>query len=193
MFLLINMAIIPFTITPSIDVLHQFFLSSVMTSMLLGIVLISNNIFDEDAMDGSLDQYQVFGVPIYIIYLSKVVSLSFEFILIISAAFACAAIFYTIEPALMIKIWLVSVLAVPLLMSISIFGAMLTINLKKTAAIAIFLVFPLLISALIMLSLAINKILITGDIIAARAYVEISFGVTILLVPVLSILVKYLR
>ena len=193
MFLLVNMAIIPLTITPSVELLHQLFLPSIMTSMLLGVVLISNHVFDEDAADGTLDQYQIFGVPVYIIYLSKVVSLTVEFILLISIALLCSSLFYMIEFSLIFKIWIAIIFAIPLLMSVSVFGAMLTINLKKNAAIAILLTFPLLISVLIMISLAVNQILITGILMTASAYIEINLGITILSIPILCMLTKYLR
>ena len=193
LFLLVNMAIVPFTINPTTETLHQFFLSVIMTSMLLGIVLITNHIFDEDSTDGSLDQYQIFGLPIYIIYLSKVISVSCEFALIMSFAFIGAALFYAIEMELIWKIWLVVILAIPLFASISVFGAMLTINLRKTSAIAILLIFPLLISALILLSLAIDKILVVNSLQAAFSYVEMNLGFTLLLTPLLCVLVKYLQ
>ena len=49
------MAIFPFTISPNLDVLNQLFLSAIMTSMLLGIVLTTNHIFDEDASDDEVN------------------------------------------------------------------------------------------------------------------------------------------
>ncbi len=193
MFLLVNMSIVPLTITPSVEMLHQFFLPSVITGMIFGIVLISNHVFDEDALDGSLEQYQLFGLPIYIIYLSKVIAVSIEFALIISVAFICASLLYAIELELIIKIWLVAILTIPLLVSVSIFGAMLTFNLKKNSAIAILLVFPLLMSVLILLSLAVDKILLTESFKNASAYIEINLGITILSIPILCLLVRYLR
>ena len=50
-FLLVNIAIFPFTISPDPTILSQLFLSVIMTSMLLGIVLITSHIFDEDIND----------------------------------------------------------------------------------------------------------------------------------------------
>jgi len=98
-----------------------------------------------------------------------------------------------IEFSLIFKIWIAIIFAIPLLMSVSVFGAMLTINLKKNAAIAILLTFPLLISVLIMISLAVNQILITGILMTASAYIEINLGITILSIPILCMLTKYLR
>ena len=164
-----------------------------MTTILLGVVLISNNIFDEDIIDGTFDQYQAFGLPMFVIYLSKVITTILEFIVIISIAFICASLFYIINFSLMFKIWSIILLSVPLLVSVSIFGALLTINLNNNTAVAILLVFPLLISALIILSLALNTVLLTESFFAASAYIEINFGITILSIPILCILVSYLK
>ncbi len=193
MFLLINMSIVPFTISANEAMVHQFFLANIITSMILCIVLMTNHTFDEDAIDGTLDQYHVFGLPIYVIYLSKVIAASVEFILIISAAFICAALLYDIDAKLILWIWICAALTTPLLLSVGVFGSMLTINLKKNSTISVLLVFPLLMSALILLCLAVNDILLTKNFEAAKSYVEINIGLTILLTPILSLLVKYLR
>lgn len=193
LFLLLNMAIVPLTISPDIASLHQLFLPTAMTTILLGVVLISNNIFDEDIIDGTFDQYQAFGLPIFIIYLSKVIAIILEFIVIISIAFICASLFYIINFSLILKIWSVILLSLPLLVSVSIFGSLLTINLHNNTAVAILLVFPLLISGLIILSLALNTVLATESFFAASAYIEINFGITILSIPILCVLVSYLK
>jgi heme exporter protein B len=193
LFLLLNMAIVPLTISPDIELLHQLFLPTAMTSMLLGVVLISNNIFDEDIIDGTFDQYQAFGLPMFVIYLSKVIITILEFIVIISIALICASLFYIIDFYLMLKIWSVILFSAPLLVSISIFGALLTINLNNNTAVVILLVFPLLISVLIILSLALNAVLTTDSFLAASSYIEINFGITILSIPILCILVTYLK
>ena len=192
-FLLINMSIVPFTINPNSESLNLIFLSVIMTSMLLGIVLVSNHIFDEDLADGSFDQYQMFGLPMFAIYLSKVIAVSCEFALIITIIFPCMALLYAIPLLVMFKILLIMICCVPLLTSVSVFGALLTANIKKNTAISILLIFPLLISILIILSLAAGKILTTGDFISALPFVEINIGITIILLPVLCVLVKYLR
>ncbi len=192
-FLLVNMAIFPFTISPDPAVLSQLFLSAIMTSMLLGIVLTTNHIFDEDASDGSLDQYLVSGVSMPIIYLSRVIAVSIEFAFIISVIFPTLALFYAIDFSLLVKIWLLLLLSIPLLASIGIFGSLLTINLRKSSAVSILLIFPLLISALIILSLASGRILTTAEFNSAIAYVEMNLGLTMLLIPVLCWLTKYLR
>jgi heme exporter protein B len=193
LFLLVNIVIFPFTVNPSSEILSQLFLSVIMTSMLLGIVLITNHIFDEDASDGSLDQYLIFGIPMHLIYLSKVIAISIEFMLMLTFIFPFTAIFYSIEFYIIIKIWLVMLLSVPLITSISIFGSMLTINLRKNSAISILLIFPLLISSLISLSLAAERILSSGILSASLPYIEMNLGLTIILIPALCWLSKYLQ
>lgn len=194
MFLLVNISIFPFTMNlDSTNVLDQFFLSVIMTSMLLGIVLITSHIFDEDAKDGSLDQYLVFGIPFYVVYLSKMVMASIEFILIMTIILPISALFYSIDYNVIYKIWLAIVLSTPLLSSISVFGAMLTINLHKNSAVAILLTFPLLISTLIILSLSAGKIISTANFMEAMPYLEMNIGLTLLLIPPLCWLSKYLR
>ena len=192
-FLLVNMAIFPFTISPNLDVLNQLFLSAIMTSMLLGIVLTTNHIFDEDASDGSLDQYLVSGVTMPIIYLSRVIAVSIEFALVLSIVFPALVLLYAIDFSLLIKIWILLLLSIPILTSIGIFGSLLTINLRKSSAVSILLIFPLLISALIILSLASGRILATAEFSSSLAYMEMNLGFTMLLVPVLCWLTKYLR
>jgi heme exporter protein B len=177
----------------STNVLDQFFLSVIMTSMLLGIVLITSHIFDEDAKDGSLDQYLVFGVPFYVVFLSKMIMASIEFILIMTIILPIAALFYSIDFNIIWKIWLAIVLSIPLLSSISVFGAMLTINLHKNSAVAILLTFPLLVSTLIILSLSAGRIITTSNFIEALPYLEMNIGLTLLLIPPLCWLSKYLR
>lgn len=194
MFLLVNISIFPFTMNlDSTNVLDQFFLSVIMTSMLLGIVLITSHIFDEDAKDGSLDQYLVFGVPFYVVFLSKMIMASIEFILIMTIILPIAALFYSIDFNIIWKIWLAIVLSIPLLSSISVFGAMLTINLHKNSAVAILLTFPLLVSTLIILSLSAGRIITTSNFIEALPYLEMNIGLTLLLIPPLCWLSKYLR
>ena len=191
-FLLINVAIFPFTVSPDLEILNQFFLSVIMTSILLGIVLMTSHVFDEDINDGSLSQYLVFGIPMHIIYLSKVMALSLEFILIITFVIPFMALFYSVPFNILANIWLVIILSIPLLTSVSIFGAILTINIRKNAAISIVLVFPLLISALIILSLAAGKILSTGVLNSSFSYIEMNLGLTLLLIPILSWLTNQL-
>ena len=194
MFLLVNMSIFPFTMSHNYtDNLDQFFLSVIMTSILLGIVLITNHIFDEDAKDGSLDQYLVFGVAFRTIFLSKVISVSIEFILIISLILPIAGLFYAISFSLIWKICIAIILSVPLLSAISVFGAILTINLHKNSTITILIIFPLLISALIILSLATGKIIETSNFIASLPYLEMNLGLTLLLIPPLCWLAKHLK
>ena len=193
MFLLVNMSIFPFTMNlDSSDILSQFFLSVIMTSMLLGIVLITSHIFDEDANDGSLDQYAIFGVKFYIVFLSKVIITSVEFVLIISVSLPLAALFYSVPFDIIWKIWLAIILSTPLLASISVFGAILTINFHKNSTVAILLTFPLLISALIILSLAAGRIIETSNFIEALPYLEMNLGLACLLIPPLCWLAKHL-
>lgn len=192
-FLLINISIVPFTINPNVESLNLIFLSVIMTSMLLAVVLLTNHIFDEDLADGSLDQYQMFGLPMFAIYLSKVITVSCEFSLIIIIIFPCMALLYAIPFITMFKILLTTLCYVPLLTSISSFGSLLTANIKKNSAIAILLIFPLLISVLIILSLAVGKIIATGYFSTALPFIEMNLGITIILLPILCVLVKYLK
>ncbi len=97
LFLLINITIFPFTVNPNPEVLNQLFISVIMTSILLCLVLTAHHIFDEDVNDGSFNQYLVFGIPIHIIYLSKVIAVSIEFALIITIIFPFSVIFYAIS------------------------------------------------------------------------------------------------
>lgn len=191
-FLLINMVIFPFTVNPDLVEISQLFISVIMTSLLLGIVLITNHIFDEDIKDGSFDQYLVFGAPMHKIYLSKVIAGSIEFALIITIILPFVTLFYAIEFVLIIKIWLLLLLSVPLLSSISIFGALLTMNFKRNTAISILLVFPLLISVLIILSLSAIALLFNSNFDLAMSYIEMNIGLTMLLIPALCWLSKYL-
>lgn len=192
-FLIINMAIIPFTIEPNAESLPHFYLSSIMSSMLLASVLITHNIFDEDFSDGSFDQYQVFGVPIYIIYLSKVIAVTLELALIICIVFPISSLFYAIALQLSLKILLATILAIPLLMGISVFGALLTANIEKSSVISILLIFPLLISCLILLSLAGANILASDNFTAAAPFIEMNFGLSLLLLPLLCLMARFLK
>jgi len=192
-FLLINITLFAFTITPEPNILHQFFLSVIMTSILLLIVLMSNNVFDEDVHDGSLNQYLLFGVPMYLIYLSKVIAITFQFAFITLVVFPCIGLFYAIEFNILVKIWMIILLSIPLLASIGVFGGILTINLNKNSVISILLVFPLFISSLIILSLAISKVIATGDLNSAMSFIEMNLGFSFLLIPILSWLTGYFR
>ena len=193
LFLFINMIVFPFTISTNQDSYSVYFLSSVITSTLLAIVLITNNVFDEDVKDGSLNQYIVFGVPFYVIYLSKVIAAIVEFALIICIVLPIMAIFYKVEFELIYQIIILVLLSIPLLSSVSIFGAMLTMNISRSSATAILLIFPLLISALIVLSLATTEIMNGSEFIIAFSYIKINIGLTLLLVPPLAWLSKYLK
>lgn len=192
MFLLVNMTILPFTISPSPEILGKFFISSIMTSILLGMVLITNHIFDEDSRDGTLNQFLTFGIPHHIIYLSKVIAASIEFILIITIIMPVIALFYMISFEVIWKIWLAILLSIPLLSSISVFGSMLTINLAKNSVITILLIFPLLISALIILSLASGEIINMQEFSRGFSYLKMNIGFTLLLLPLLCWLSKHL-
>lgn len=193
-FLLINMSIFPFTMKLGSErILDHLFLSIVMTSMLLGIVLITSHIFDEDANDGSIDQYLTFGVKFYMIYLSKVIVSAIEFALITALAFPLAGLFYSVSLDLVWKIWLAVLLSTPILASVTVFGSMLTINLHKNSAVSVLLMFPLLISALIILSLAAGKIIDTASFTASWPYLEMNIGLGLLIIPLLCWLSKHLH
>lgn len=191
LFLLINVAIFPFTINPTKEILHQLFLSVIMTSIILVTVLINNNSFDEDAQDGSFDQYRIFGVSESTIYLSKVIVASIEFALIISITLPFFSIFYQIEPKVIFKIWASILLSAPLILSISIFGSFLTKNLSKNTSISILLSFPLLISSLINLSLSSEKIFNGYD--NHFTYTGINLGLSLVIMPMLYWLSKFLK
>ena len=192
LFLLVNLTMFPFTINPDPETLNQLCLSAIMTSMLLGIVLTTNHIFDEDIKDGSLDQYLTFGLATHIIYLSRVIAVSIEFILIIIIVLPCMSLLYAVPLNIILKITLMMILSTPLLTSSSIFGSMLTMNLRRNSAISILLIFPLLISALITLSLAADKILTTSLLNSSLIYIEINLGLSLLLIPILAWISNYL-
>ena len=192
-FLLINMVIIPFTIEPSVESLPNFFLSSIMSSILLASVLITHNIFDEDFADGSLNQYQVFGIPMHIIYLSKIIAVTLEFTIIICISFPIASLFYEIPIQPVLKLLLATITAIPLLMSISVFGALLTSNIEKNSVISILLIFPLMLSCLILLSLAGSQILNSNEFVSALPFIEINLGLTMLLLPALCLMTRFLK
>jgi len=193
LFLFINMLVFPFAINTDIESYGVYFLPSVITSILLAVVLITSNAFDEDVKDGTLDQLIIFGIPLYAIYLSKVIAAIVEFSFIICIVLPIMAIFYKIEHRVVLQIILNILLSIPLLTSVSIFGAMLTMNISKNSAIAVLLVFPLLISALIILSLASTEILNGSDFIVAFSYIKINIGLTLFLLPLLMWLSKSLK
>ena len=192
-FLLINIAIFPFTVNPSSEILNQLFLSVIMTSMLLGIVLLTQHVFDEDLKDGSIDQYLVFGTSMQTIYLSKVIAATIEFTIILALILPFTALFYSVSFDVVIKILLMMILSIPLISAISIFGSLLTMKLNKNSVLSIILIFPLLISALIICGLAAERIISTGVISSGMAYIEINIGLTIITIPILCWLSKYLN
>lgn len=192
LFLLVNITIFPFTVNPNTEILNHLFLSVIITSILLGIVLTTIHVFDEDVKDGSLNQYILFGASIPIIYLSKVIVASIEFALIITLILPFSTILYSIEFGVIFKIWLTILLSIPLISSISIFGSMLTLEVSKNTAISILLIFPLLISSLIGLSLATENILHPTNISNRISYIEINLGFTMIMIPILSWLSKFL-
>lgn len=191
LFLLINIAIFPFTVNPTTEILNQLFLSVLMTSIILVTVLINNNSFDEDIQDGSFDQYRTFGISTSIIYLSKVIVATIEFSLIITIILPFSSIFYQIEPKVIFKIWIAILLTAPLILSISLFGSFLIKNLSKNTSISILLAFPLLISTLINLSLSAEKIFNGYD--NYFAYTLINIGLSFIIIPILYWLSKFLK
>lgn len=193
MFLVISMCIFPFTVSPNYTNLSMLFLPVVITSLLLGVILITNNIFDEDIVDGVFDQLLTFKVSIRQIYLSKIIASSAEFLIITLIALPVSAALYNISFSLIMKIWFVVALSTPILASISIFGALLTINLNKNAAISILLVSPLLISVLILIGLSASQILKFSNLSDSFYYIEINIGLSMLFIPLLSWLVKFLQ
>jgi heme exporter protein B len=186
-FLIVNISIFPF-----LGYLNDFFLGALISSIILTVVLTTSNVFDEDMNDGSIEQYIVSGLSFYQIYLSKIIISCIEFILVISIALPLAGLFYSISLDILYKIWGVIVVFVPSLVTISVFGAMLTVNLRRNSIIAILLVFPLLISILILLSLATNSIVETVDFSKALVYIELNIGILFLLLPLMAWLSRHL-
>lgn len=186
-FLITNISIFPF-----VSYVNDFFLGALISSIILAAVLITSNIFDEDMNDGSIEQYIVSGLSFYQIYLSKVIISCVEFILVIGLALPLAGVFYSIDFSYLYRILGAIVMFVPTLVAISVFGAMLTINLRKNSVVAILLAFPLLISVLILLSLATNAIIETADFSEALVYIELNIGILFLLFPLMAWLSKYL-
>jgi heme exporter protein B len=180
-------------VNPSSEILNQLFLSVIMTSMLLGIVLLTQHVFDEDLKDGSIDQYLVFGTSMQKIYLSKVIAATIEFTIILALILPFTALFYSVSFDVVIKILLMMILSIPLISAISIFGSLLTMKLNKNSVLSIILVFPLLISALIICGLAAERIISTGAISSGLPYIEINIGLTIITIAILCWLSKYLN
>lgn len=187
MFLIINISIFPF-----LGYLNEFFLGALISSIILAVVLTTSNVFDEDMNDGSIEQYIVSGLSCYQIYLSKVIISCIEFILVITLALPLVGIFYSIDFDNLYRIWSSIAMFVPTLVAISVFGAMLTVNLRKNGAVAILLAFPLLISVLILLSLATSVIIETSDFTEALTYIELNIGMLFILLPLMAWLSKYL-
>lgn len=193
-FLLLNMLIFLFTKKFGPDVMSQsFFLSISISSILLGVVLISGHIFDDDINDGSLNQYITFGVAPYIIYLSKVIAAFIELGVITALSLPIAGLFFSIDFILIWYIWVVVVLSAPILVSVSVFGSMLIAHLHKNSIINIVLIFPLLISALIIINFALVSINEQNSFLSALPYLEINIGLSLVIVPLLCWLSKYLR
>lgn len=184
----INISIFPLTINPTAETLKLLFLSVIVTSMLLGIILITSNSFTEDLKDGTLDQYISFGIKIPTIFLSKIIASSIEFILIITLIIPCAAILYSIPLFTICKIWITLTCSIPLLTSISIFGSLLTINLTGNISISILITFPLLISSLILLSLDAREILEFSS--SSNIYLETLLGFELIILPIFCWLTK---
>ncbi len=193
MFLMVNMTIFPFTITPNLANLSALFLPVIITSVLLGVILTTNNIFDEDVADGTFDQLLTFNISLKQIFLSKIIASSIEFCLITFISLSISSVFYNIAFTLIIKIWFIISTSIPILTSISIFGALLTINLSKNAALSVLLICPLLISVLILIGLSASKVLESKNLHDSVDYIEINIGVSMLFIPILSWLVKFLR
>lgn len=193
LFLLINMFIFPFSIGSSEDSFGSFFVSGVMTSILLATVLITNNIFDEDAKDGTLHQYIVFGIPFHYVFLSKVIVSAIEFAFIICLTLPIASNFYNVPFTNVMNIVLLILLSTPLLVAVGVFGALLTLNSTSNSTIMILLVFPLLISALIMLSMASIEIMNGSNFAVAFSYVKINLGLFFILLPILIWLANFLK
>ncbi|MEK6733791.1 MAG: heme exporter protein CcmB [Pseudomonadota bacterium] len=191
-FLIINISLFPFTIDPRPELLHQLFLSVVITSILLGIVIMTNHIFEEDVSDGSLNQYIVFGIPMYQIFLAKLLAAVIEFSLVLSMVIPTASIFYYFTLSKSLKILLVIILSTPLFASISIFGSMIAVNLRKNIAFSLLLIFPLLISSLIIISLAAEKIILTDNFEEGFLYIQINIGMSLIIIPVICLISKYI-
>lgn len=190
--ILISISIFPLTLNPIEETLKSLFISVITTSMLLGIVLITLDIFSEDLKDGMIDQYIIFGARMPIIFLSKVIASSIEFILTISIIFPVAAILYSIPLSSIFKIWIIHICSIPLLSSITIFGSLLTMNLNKNTSISILVTFPLLISTLILLSLSSREIL-AGDISSGLLFLETFIGINFITLPIFCLLSSLLH
>lgn len=193
LFLLINIVIFPFTLNFAQDIIQQSFLSVILTSILLAVVLIGNHVFDEDHADGTLVQYRLFGLSLGEIFLSKVIVVCFELILVISLSFPLIGVLYSVNALILSKLWLLIIISTPILSAISVFASMLTINYKTNTSISIILVFPLMIALLILISLAGHNILITHSLFAAKKFIEIILGITFLLLPILFWLSGFLN
>lgn len=192
-FMFINMLIIPFTISTDVSEMRGLYLPTIMSSLLLGLVLLTNQYFDEDVTDGTIAQLQASGVSLEIIFLAKSFAICLVLNLILLTLFTISSLIYGISFLTVLSLWVVSLFFTPILTSLSVFGSMLTFSLKKNNLLSIILVFPLFISVLIIYSMGVEQIVSGQNFSGAFSFIGMSFGITVILVPMMCFLVKHLR
>lgn len=187
-FILINMVVVPFTINPELTLLRQLFLPIMITTAVLGMILVTSNSFDEDGQDGTLDQLITFGVARYMIYLSKVISSTLEFMAIITIALPFALAIYGLDYNNIIEIWFSLMVTLPILTAVSVFSSLLTLNTRKNNSLSIILVMPLVISILILLSFSLNIAVNYNHFSDAIPYIQIIIGISLISIVLLTLL-----
>ena len=192
-FLLINLVLFPFILDPNLITLKSLFLPVLLVNLSLAGVIITQNIFYEDAHDGTVDLLSSHGIKIEQVFLAKLISYSLEFFILVSAIFPFAGVFYDIAIDDIFNLWLCIVPSIPVMIGISVFTSLLTLNLKNAYSLAIILTFPLLITILIFLSLACSFVLNSGLNDNSFSFIQINFGLSFLFIPLQYLLAKLLR
>ncbi len=192
-FLLINLVLFPFILDPNLVTLKSLFLPVLLINLSLAGVIITQNVFYEDAHDGTLDLLSSYGIKIEQVFLAKLISYSLEFFILVSVVLPFAGVFYDIAIDNIFKLWLCVVPSIPAMIGISVFTSLLTLNLKNAYTLAIILTFPLLVTILIFLSLACSFIFNFGLNDNSFSFVQINFGLSFLFIPLQYLLAKLLR
>lgn len=193
LFMLINVFIISFSSAKSLNEANYLFIPSIISSFLFGIVLLGNQIFEEDVVDGSFHQLIASGISSRMILISKSIALNLILNLLLIMLLCVASILFKVEILTAIKLWMVSIFFTPILSSLTVFSNMLTSCLQKNNLVSIILVFPFFISVLIIFSMAMNDVINIENLKGVFSYVMMSIGITAILIPIKCFLVKYLR
>lgn len=190
-FFLINLALFPFILDPNSASLRSLFLPVLLINLSLASVIITQNVFYDDDHDGTLDMLSSYGIKIEQVFLAKLISYSLEFFILLVTILPFAGIFYNLTIADILSLLACILSAVPIMIGVSIFTSLLTLNLKNAYILAIILTLPLLIAVLIFLSLACSSIF-DGQLYQNN-FIQINFGLSLLFIPIEYLLVKFLK